>query len=127
MCIRDSHKNEFNGKYLILYEAEKVVFSYIEQEGRPVLDAFERKHVETCIDILNRLAHFKLFRHEMAGEIASDIKSHAGQYLFTPDRHPRKLVNIISVLLVCVSPQLFMRVYHAVKTLAWSLGFRSKV
>ena len=127
LCRQMYHKNEFNGKYLILYEAEKVVFSYIEQEGRPVLDAFERKHVETCIDILNRLAHFKLFRHEMAGEIASDIKSHAGQYLFTPDQHPRKLVNIISVLLVCVSPQLFMRVYHAVKTLAWSLGFRSKV
>lgn len=127
LCRQMYHKNEFSGKYLVLYDAEKVVFSYIAQEDRPVLNAFAMKHVETCIDILNRLAHFKLYGHEKAQEIASDIKSHAGQYLFMSDGHPKKIINIISVLLISLSPRLFMRVYHTVKTLAWNLGFRSKV
>ena len=77
--------------------------------------------METCIDILNRLAHFKLYNHEKAGAVASDVKSHAVQYLSAQDQHPRKTVNIISILLICLSPRLFMRVYHTVKTLALSL------
>ncbi len=126
LCRQMYHKNEFNGKYLVLYDAEKVVFSCIAQESRPVLEAFDLKHVETCIDILNRLAHFKLYNHEKAGAVASDVKSHAVQYLSAQDQHPRKTVNIISILLICLSPRLFMRVYHTVKTLAWNLGFRSR-
>ena len=127
LCRQMYYVNEFNGTYLILYEAEKVVSSYISHEDQMIVKSFTLKHVETCIDILNRLAHFKLFHHEKVAEISKDIKMNAGQYLFLSDLYPKKWVNYISVLLIYLSPQLFMRVYYLVKKIAWKLGFRSKV
>ena len=127
LCRQMYHVNAFNDNYLILYEAEKAVYTCISRESSAVLHAFAFKHVETCIDILNRLAHFGLFRHQKVKEISKDVRKHAKQYLFTRDQYPKKWINVISVLLISASGPLFMRVYHVVKKIAWSLGFRSKV
>ena len=102
----------------------KRLFTPVSAGNHPaVLHAFAFKHVETCIDILNRLAHFGLFRHQKVKEISKDVRKHAKQYLFTRDQYPKKWINVISVLLISASGPLFMRVYHVVKKIAWSLDF----
>ncbi len=42
------HVNAFNDNYLILYEAEKAVYTCISRESSAVLHAFAFKHVETA-------------------------------------------------------------------------------